>query len=217
MGEIVLFLILLITSGAILVKREKPFTPEETVKAYYEIFVHENLKYKDPLCLTDVTATEILERVIELDKATIRGQFEEVGIEIDDERITNVVDARRRAFKKLEGKAELFAIDGDVAQIKLTSTYFKDEEIYAQVDKEVGLVLHKLGENATKEERMAAFVNTSLTALVKYYDQAKVQVKPRAITVEFHKNGHYWIPKDVEHIGDDIYDLVMGYTRKMSK
>lgn len=213
MSEIIIFLILLITGGAILIKREHPFSPEETAKAYYDLFIHEELQHKEALCLTELTAGEIIERIRQYDQKTIQEQFVVTGMAIEDDKIEEVIEARKEVFKRLKGKAELIAIEEDVAKVRLISTYYKDDEIYAKIDKEIELALYKLGEEAHKEEKLALFVETSLNGLVKYYHEVKIEAREKSVVLEFVKSGSYWIPKDIDYMGTIIFDLAMGYSK----
>ena len=105
--------------------KEKP-TAADSVKAIYDLYILGDTSGADTLHMTEEEVADALSTYDEALKSSIRSNYSASGLEIDDETINSICEARKDAFSKMKADFTVTSEEGSTAVVTMTTTYFDE-------------------------------------------------------------------------------------------
>ena len=140
---------------------------------------------------------------------TIRDNFSASGLEIDDETIEEICQARIDALAKMEATAEVTSEEGAHAVVTLSTTYFDEVEL----DTDAAYAAREAADAAgfTDYDEYLNFLMEHYTQnLIDGYHAVIPSEDTKDITVECTIIDNTWLPEDMASFGGQLGAVVAG-------
>lgn len=104
---------------------EKP-TAADSVEAIYDLYILGDTSAAATLGMSEEEAADALTTYDETLKENIRSNYSASGLEIDDETIHSICEARKGAFSRMKADFTVTSEEGSTAVVTINTTYFDE-------------------------------------------------------------------------------------------
>lgn len=198
-------LILPLVSGC---GREKP-TAADSVEAIYNLYILRDESGVSALGLSEKEITMALEAYDNALKESIRTNFSDSGLEMNDETVEEICQARINALAKMNAEFKVTSEKNATAEVTLTTTYFDE----VALDTDAAYAARDTADAAdfTDYNEYLSFLMENYTQnLIDSYGAVTPSEDTREITVECTIIDNTWLPKDMASFGSQLIQAVSG-------
>ena len=188
--------------------REKP-TAADSVKAIYDLYILRDFSGVFQLGMTEDDVNNALEAYDNALAETIRSNFSASGLEIEDETIEEICQARIDALAKMEATAVVTSEEGARAVVTLTTTYFDEVEL----DTEAAYAAREDADAAgfsDYDEYLDFLMEQYTQNLIDGYHAVIPSEDTKDITVDCVIIDNTWLPEDMASFGSQLGAVVAG-------
>lgn len=188
--------------------REKP-TAADSVQAIYDLYIMRKTTGATKLGMTEEDIANALTAYDNALSQTIRSNFSDSGLEISDETMDEICQARRDALARMHAKCTLTSVEDQTALVTLSTTYFDEDSL----DKDAAY-------NAREEADAAGFTNydeylnfimdTYTKNLIEGYKSVVPSEDTKDISVTCIIVNNTWLPEDMTSFGSQLGAAVSG-------
>lgn len=188
--------------------RPKP-TAADSVKAIYDLYIHRDFSGVSSLGMTKEQFEEATKAYDDALAETIRANFSVSGLEIDEETISEICQARTTALATMEADFTVISQENDTAMVRVSTTYF--DEVALDTD---------AAYSAREDADAAGFTdyNAYRDFLMEHYTQNLIDgyhaISPspdrKDITVKCIIINNTWIPEDMAAFGNLLGQVMAG-------
>lgn len=215
MKKVYMFLIMLLGIGLFTGCTEK-LSADETANLLYNFYIKEDISEISKLGIEEVKATEIITNSItnfreELSNA-LKGVAleEEVEVQIDNNKVEEIIDLRRGLEKQLKADIEIVTTEKDTITLQINTSYFDEVAIYNRAQEGLNEKMEKV-EITDKDEFIQKCIDTYTEEIIKAYKEAEISTDTTAMTFLFKKIDGVWKPENEQQFIDDLTELTSGY------
>lgn len=188
--------------------RAKP-TAADSVKAIYDLYILGDTEGVSELGLTDENIADAQAAYDLALAATIRSNFSASGLEISEESLAAICQARKEALASMTAQFTLVSETGDQAQVLLSTTYFDELEL----DADAAYAARDEADQAglTDYDEYMEFVMTCYTDhLIEGYQNVVPSEEIVSLTIDCTIVNNVWMPVDMSSFGSDLSQAVSG-------
>lgn len=188
--------------------REKP-TAADSVKAIYNLYILRDFSGVFQLGMTEDDVNNALEAYDNALAETIRSNFSASGLEIEEETIEEICQARIDALAKMEATAVVTSEEGARAVVTLTTTYFDEVEL----DTEAAYAAREDADAAgfsDYDEYLDFLMEHYTQNLIDGYHGVIPSEDTKDITVDCVIIDNTWLPEDMASFGSQLGAVVAG-------
>ena len=188
--------------------REKP-TAADSVKAIYDLYILRDFSGVSKLGMTEEEVDDALNAYDGALAETIRSNFSASGLEIEDETIEEICQARIDALAKMKATAAVTSEEGAQAVVTLSTTYFDEVEL----DTDAAYAAREAADAAgfTDYDEYLDFLMENYTQnLIDGYHAVIPSEDTKDITVECTIIDNTWLPEDMASFGSQLGAVVAG-------
>lgn len=188
--------------------REKP-TAADSVKAIYDLYILRDFSGVFQLGMTEEDVDNALKAYDNALAETIRSNFSASGLEIEDETIEEICQARIDALAKMEATAVVTSEEGARAVVTLTTTYFDEVEL----DTEAAYTAREAADAAgfsDYDEYLDFLMEQYTQNLIDGYHAVIPSEDTKDITVDCVIIDNTWLPEDMASFGSQLGAVVAG-------
>lgn len=188
--------------------RQKP-TAADSVKAIYDLYIHRDFSGVSSLGMTEKQFEEAMKAYDDALAETMRANFSVSGLEIDEETISEICQARTTALATMEADFTVVSEKNDTATVRVSTTYFDEVELDTDA-----------AYSAREEADAAGFTDYDAyrTFLMEHYTQNLIDgyhaISPsqerKDFTVECIIINNTWIPQDMAAFGNRLAQVMAG-------
>lgn len=188
--------------------RAKP-TAADSVQAIYDLYIMRKTAGAAKLGMTEEDITNALASYDNALSQTIRSNFSDSGLEISDETMNEICQARRDALARMQAKCTLSSVEDQTALVTLSTTYFDEDTL----DKDAAY-------NAREEADAAGFTNYDeyLNYIMEAYTRNLIDGYKSVVPSEDTKDisvtciivNNTWLPEDMTSFGSQLGAAVSG-------
>lgn len=188
--------------------RTKP-TAADSVQAIYDLYIMRKTTGAAKLGMTEEDIANALTAYDNALSQTIRSNFSDSGLEISDETMDEICQARRDALARMQAKCTLTSVEDQTALVTLSTTYFDEDSL----DKDAAY-------NAREEADAAGFTNydeylnfimdTYTKNLIEGYKSVVPSEDTKDISVTCIIVNNTWLPEDMTSFGSQLGAAVSG-------
>ena len=188
--------------------REKP-TAADSVKAIYDLYILRDFSGVSKLGMTEEEVDDALNAYDGALAETIRSNFSASGLEIEDETIEEICQARIDALAKMKATASVTSEEGSQAVVTLSTTYFDEVEL----DTDAAYAAREAADAAgfTDYDKYLDFLMENYTQnLIDGYHAVIPSEDTKDITVKCTIIDNTWLPEDMASFGSQLGAVVAG-------
>lgn len=188
--------------------REKP-TAADSVKSIYDLYIRRDYSGVKALGMTEENVNAALAAYDSALSESIRSNFSASGMEIDDDTVEELCQARINALSKMEADFVVTSEEGSQAVVTVSTTYFNESKLDAEA-----------GYAAREEADAAGFSDYSLYLdfimekytqnLIKGYQAVTPSEDTKDITVTCIIINNTWLPQDMASFGKQLSLAILG-------
>ena len=188
--------------------KAKP-TAADSVQAIYDLYIMRKTAGAAKLGMTEEDITNALASYDNALSQTIRSNFSDSGLEISDETMNEICQARRDALARMQAKCTLSSVEDQTALVTLSTTYFDEDTL----DKDAAY-------NAREEADAAGFTNYDeyLNYIMEAYTRNLIDGYKSVVPSEDTKDisvtciivNNTWLPEDMTSFGSQLGAAVSG-------
>lgn len=200
-----LCLLLALCSGC---GKVKP-SAEDSVKIFYDLHIIRDTSEAEQLGMTEEDIANALAAYDEALAETIRFDLHASGLEIDDESIAAICEARISALSRMNAEYELTSENNDTAVVTLSTTYFDE----ASLVEEAADAARKEADTrkfTEYKEYQACILDAYIRNLLAGYNAVAPSEDRREVVVTCIIVDNIWLPEDVVALGSDLRLAVTG-------
>ncbi len=188
--------------------KEKP-TAIDSVKAIYDLYILGDSTGAAALGMSDEEIAEATAAYDEALTATIRANFSASGLEIDDETVDAICQARKEALSHMHAEYTLTSEENDTAVVTLSTTYF--DEVTLDTDAAYGARDEADAEGFTDYDEYLSFIMETYTQnLIEGYQNVTPSEDTKDIVVNCIIINNTWLPEDMAAFGSELGLTVAG-------
>lgn len=191
-------------------RRAKP-TAADSVQAIYDLYI---LGDTEGVSRLGLTSTDIVNARTAYDNAladSIRTNFSASGLEIDEESVTAICQARREALSRMRAECSVVSEHRDTAEVLLITTYFDEQALDADAAYAARDAANQADLNDYQE--YMEYVMASYTEyLIQGYQDVLPSEDMAAVTVPCIIIDNVWMPADMSSFGGDLALAISGQT-----
>lgn len=190
--------------------KEKP-TAVDSVKAIYDLYILGDTTEATELGMSKDDISNALNAYDEALSETIRSNFAISGLEIDDETVLTICQARKDALARMKAEYTLTTEEDSTAVVTLSTTYF--DEVALDTD-----AFYKAGDEASTMDFAddAEYLNYVMDAYTQNLIEGYQNVTPSQDTKDIQVTciiiGNTWLPEDMASFGSELGLTVAGQT-----
>lgn len=187
---------------------EKP-TAADSVKAIYDLYILGDTEGVSRLGMTDGNISNAQAAYDNSLAASIRSNFSASGLEIDEESLAAICQARREALSRMTAQFTVISEEGNQAQVLLSTTYFDEQAL----DADAAYAARDEADQADftdYEEYMAYIMKCYTDNLIEGYQNITPSEDTVSITVNCIIVGNVWMPEDMSSFGGDLAQAISG-------
>lgn len=188
--------------------REKP-TAADSVQAIYDLYILGDTEgaYELGLANKDIVNAQTAYNNALAD--SIRTNFSASGLEIDEESVANICQARREALSRMTAEFTVISEHRDTAQVRLSTTYFDEQALDADAAYEARDAADQA--DLTDYQEYMEYVMASYTEhLIEGYHNVVPSEETVSITVNCRIIDNVWMPEDMSSFGGDLALAISG-------
>lgn len=188
--------------------RAKP-TAADSVKAIYDLYIVGDTTGAASLGLTeeDITAAQSTYDAALAD--TIRSNFSASGLEIDEEIIVSICQARREALSKMNASFTVVSEEGNKAVVTLSTTYF--DELALDEDAAYGAREEADAKGFEDYDAYMNFIMERYTQnLIEGYKNVTPSKETKDVTISCIIVNNVWLPENMAAFGSELGMAVAG-------
>lgn len=190
--------------------KEKP-TAVDSVKAIYDLYILGDTTKATELGMSKDDISNAQNAYNEALSETIRSNFATSGLEIDDETVLSICQARKNALARMKAEYTLTTEEGSTAVVTLSTTYFDEvaldtDAFYNARDEASALDL------ADDAEYLNHIMNAYTQNLIEGYQNVTPSQDTRDIQVTCIIIDNIWLPEDMASFGNELGLTVAGQT-----
>ena len=188
--------------------RDEP-SAVDSVKIFYDLHIIRDTSEAERLGMTEEDIAAALAAYDEALAETIRSDLHASGLEIDDESVAAICEARISALSRMNAEYELTSENNDIAVVTLSTTYFDEASL-----------VEEAGEAARKEadarkfteykEYQACILDAYIRNLIAGYEAVTPSEDRREVVVTCIIVDNAWIPEDLATLGHSLRLAVTG-------
>ena len=190
--------------------------PKTAAKAFYDLYVLTDSTEIIKLGLTEDEAKTILDAQRNAVKQATKKNFTTAGLSIDDAKLNEIVDAQFAALKKLSAEIEEVSVNGDTAEVKITTKYvdIAGADQKACDDAEAQVLALNLTSQSEALKKFAEIYSQNIIDNFKAVDPS-TDTKNETYTFKKMtynvggKNKDIWAPQDANAFGASLGKLII--------
>lgn len=187
---------------------EKP-TAADSVKAIYDLYILEDTEGISRLGLSDENIASAQSAYDDALAASIRSNFSASGLEIDEESLNAICQARRDALASMTAEFTVSSETGDRAQVLLSTTYFDEQALDA--DAAYGARDEADQAKISDHDQYMEYVMKCYTQnLIEGYQAVAPSDETVTITIDCRIINNVWMPTDMSSFGNDLAQAISG-------
>lgn len=180
-------------------------SPIDSVKAIYDLYVTRDLEGATRIGIAEDKATEVLASYDEAISETIRSSFSDSGLDVDDQTVEEICEAREQALSRMNAEYELVSEDEDSAVIRLTTTYFDETTLVTDAADKAREEAKSQGFTEKNQEEYLTSITESYTKnLIAEYEAIQPSGDTKEILVPCTIANNIWLPQDMAAFGSDL-------------
>lgn len=188
--------------------RAKP-TATDSVKAIYDLYILRDSSGVSKLGMTEEDVSNALASYDSALSETIRSNFSASGLEIDDETVDAICEARKEALARMKAEYTLTSEENDTAVVTLSTTYF--DEVTLDTDAAYNAREEADEAGFTDYDEYLNFIMETYTAnLIEGYQNVAPSEDTKEITVNCIIVNNTWLPEDMASFGSELGLTVAG-------
>ncbi len=188
--------------------RSKP-TAADSVKAIYDLYIHREFSGVSSLGMTERQFQEAIKAYDDALAETIRTNFAVSGLEIDEETISEICQARATALATMEADFTVVSEKNDTATVKVSTTYF--DEVALDTDAAYSAREDADAAGFTDYDAYRDFLMEHYTQnLIDGYHAVSPSPERKDFTVECTIINNTWIPQDMAAFGNRLGQVMAG-------
>jgi len=188
--------------------REKP-TAADSVKAIYDLYI---LRDTSGVTKLGMSKEEIENALNTYDNAlaeTIRSNFSASGLEIDNETVNDICQARIKALAKMNAEFTITDETDDFATVSLSTTYF--DEVTLDTDAAYGARETADEMSFNDYDNYLHFIMETYTQnLISGYENLTPSEDKKEIVVNCIIIDNMWLPEDMAKFGNELGLTISG-------
>lgn len=188
--------------------RPKP-TAADSVRAIYDLYIRRDFSGVKKLGMTDEDITNALSTYDNALTETIRSNFSASGLEIDDETVERICQARIDALSRMKADFTVTSEENDTAVVTLSTTYFDE----VALDTEAAYRAREDAEAAgfTDYDEYSNFIMENYTQnLIEGYKEVTPTEARKEIDVNCIIINNAWLPENMASFGSQLGLSVSG-------
>ena len=188
--------------------KKKP-TAADSVEAIYNLYILRDSSLASKLGMSEKERNDALAAYDEALVKVIRSNYSQSGLEIDEETISIICQARKEAFSRMEADFEVTSEEEDTSVVTLTTTYFNEVELdtkafYDAKDAADAAAL------ADFDEYVNYIMDTYTQNLIREYENVLPSEDTKSISVTCVILDNVWIPKDIGSFYENLGLAITG-------
>lgn len=205
-----LFLCLIPISCSILVGcgRAKP-TAADSVQAIYDLYILGDTEGAFRLGLSGKDIANARTAYDDALADSIRTNFSASGLEIDEENVAAICQARREALSRMTAEFTVISEQRDTAEVLLATTYFDEQAL----DADAAYAARDAADQADLSDYQE-YLEYVMASYTEYLIQGYQDVVPSedmvSITVHCRIIDNVWMPADMSSFGGDLALAISG-------
>ena len=184
-------------------------TPDESVKALYDLYILEKTEGVQALGMSKEDITKVLTSYNQALTDSLTANITSAGLAIEDAKITEIVNARKTALKNMTATCELVSSDEETAVVILKTTYFNEKELDEKAANDALVVCQE-----TDSDDEAAMLSIAASAYADNLIQGYLDVIPssdyREIVINCTLKDNVWLPDDMSAFGKNLGIAISG-------
>lgn len=188
--------------------KEKP-TAADSVKAIYDLYILGDASGASTLRMSEEDVAEALNTYDEALKSSIRSNYSASGLEIDDETINSICEARKNAFSRMKATFTVTSEGENSAVVTMTTTYF--DEIMLDTN-----AFYEAKEEANNKDfaNNTEYQNYTMDAytenLIEAYNDITPSEDTKTIVVNCTIIDNTWLPEDIGAFYEELALRITG-------
>ena len=182
--------------------REEP-SAVDSVKIFYDLHIIRDTSEAGKLGMTDEDIAEALAAYDEALADTIRSDLYASGLEIDDESVAAICEARISALSRMNAEYELTSENSDTAVVTLSTTYF-DEASLVEEAADAARKEADAQKFTEYKEYQTYILDAYIRNLVAGYEAVTPSTDRREVIVTCIIVDNTWLPEDLAALGSNL-------------
>ena len=184
-------------------------TPDESVKALYDLYILENSEGVLSLGMTKEDVTNVLTSYNQALTDSLTANITSAGLTMDDATIAEIVNARKSALKNMTATCELISSDEESAVVLLKTTYFNEKKLDKKAANKA-LDASQNTDSTDEAEMLAIATNAYAQNLIDGYLSVTPSSDYKEIIVNCSFKDNVWLPDDMSAFGRDLGIAISG-------
>ena len=184
-------------------------TPEESVKALYDLYILENSEGVLSLGMTKEDVTNVLTSYNQALSDSLTANITSAGLIMTDAQITEIVSARKTALKSMTATCEVISSDEESAVVLLKTTYFNEKKLDKKAANDA-LAASQEADSTDEAEILAIATNAYAQNLIDGYLSVTPSSDYKEIVVNCSFKDKVWLPDDMSAFGRDLGIAISG-------
>lgn len=204
-----LFLCLCLATGILTGCGHAKPTAADSVQAIYDLYILGDTEGISRLGLTDENIAAAQSAYDEALQASIRNNFSASGLEIDEESLDAICQARKDALASMTAQVTVVSETRDQAQVLLSTTYFDEQTL----DADAAYAARDEADQAQLLDhcRYMEYVMKCYTEnLIQGYQEVVPSEDTVSITIDCRIINNVWLPEDMSSFGNDLALAISG-------
>lgn len=186
-----------------------------TAEALYELYIHGDSAKIEEMALTKDEADKVINQVRDSLKNQTRTSFLGSGINIEDSKLDEIIDAQLNAHKKLTCSVELVSEEKDSAEVKITTNYIDIQKLDEDAANDAQTQVKGMGLTSQLEARKK-LVEVYENNIIDYFSKAEPSSEKVEETFKFTKQKfevkgkaqELWMPEDMNKFGENLGRMI---------
>ncbi|MFP3156148.1 hypothetical protein LQZ18_17330 [Lachnospiraceae bacterium ZAX-1] len=184
-------------------------TPDESVKAIYDLYIKGNTVGISKLGLSDKDIALAVSNSDDTVKSTISNTFIANGLDVEDSVIDEICTARKSALSKMESEFEVVSLEKKTAKVKIKTTYFDEKALYDTTFHDAVDTAEVDGYDGY-DEYIDAIANAYPQNLIAAYNAVVPSEDKKDFSISCTIVNNTWVPADMSGFGNTLFNTISG-------